>query len=80
MIANMPDDATLSFEMLSGCCGDTEFMDLIDVDVMEPAKDWSGALRFQFAQLPGYRSCIQAGGTIRSDKEYWEKHGKKTTP
>jgi len=79
-IANMPDDATLSFEMYSGCCGDTKYMDLVDHDVMEPNRDWQGCLRFIFAQLPGYRSCIQEVGTIRADKEYWEKHGKKTTP
>lgn len=72
-IANMPDDATISFEMYSGCCGDVEYLELSDTDESEPYKTFTGSLRFFFASLPGYHSCIQAGGTIRADKEYWAK-------
>lgn len=81
MIANMPDDADLSFQMQSGCCGEFEEMEISYTDIYEPHRDWQGSLLFRFHALPGYKSCIQAGGTIRADKEYWERiSGKKETP
>ena len=34
-----------------------------------------GTLYVTFKALPGYRSCLQSGGTVRSDFEYWKKFG-----
>lgn len=81
LLSKVSDDADVSFQMRSGCCGDVEYMEVAYTDDYEPSKSIpEGHVSITFESLPGYKSCIQAGGTIRADKEYWEKHGKKETP
>jgi hypothetical protein len=72
LIAGLKDDAVVSFLMDSGCCGDYEDMEAYD---SETYKDESLVIRLK--SLPGYKSCIQAGGTKRSDEEYWRDKGGK---
>ena len=66
MIANLKDDATVSFLMDSGCCGDHEDMEAYDSETYDDS-----ALIIRLSSLPGYKSCIQAGGTKKSHEEYW---------
>jgi hypothetical protein len=75
-----PGDEPIIFRMKSGCCGDFEDMDLIDIEnlILNPYPQQSktkylGSIVFMFDSLPGYKSCIQAGNTVRQDKEYWDK-------
>jgi hypothetical protein len=76
--------------MQSGCCGDVEYMDIVkygDGQLCAGAEDMSNPykkekkryyMRVTFHAVPGFRSCIQAGGTVQADKEYWaDKPGKK---
>ena len=67
MIANLKDDATISFLMDSGCCGDDESMDAYDFETYEDL-----ALIIRLSSLPGYKSCIQADGTLEADEKYWK--------
>lgn len=69
-IVNLKDDATISFQMASGCCGDYEHLDTIEGFEFETYSDT--ALVIYFGSLPGYKSCRQAGGTIQSDIDYWK--------
>jgi hypothetical protein len=67
----------VSFQMISGCCGEHEYMEVVDAEVFDMRDDkYPKWLIIEFAPLPGYRSCIQAGGTIRAHAEYWERFGK----
>lgn len=70
-LAGLGDDEEVSILMNSGCCGETETMEILTVSgyCLE-------GLYIYCNPLPGYRSCIQAGGTIRQDKEYWSKNDK----
>lgn len=78
LIATMQDDDAVSFEMLSGCCGDYEDLDLVDAWVNDSSykNRREVYLRIEFAPLPGYRSCIQTGGTKRAHDEYWKQFDK----
>ncbi len=72
------DDQDVQFNMRSGCCGDYEELNILDFDAFAPDKFYDkGMVRFFFDAVPGYQSCIQAGGTKRAHEEYWKKHGKK---
>ncbi len=72
----------VSFLMDDGCCG--EIMEMVAYDFEHNAEysketkrfDVPGWLTIRFHALPGYRSCIQSGGTQKADKEYWAKFGK----
>lgn len=67
-IADLPDDADLFFNMASGCCGDHETLEIWDTAPgTYNGKSW---LVFYFNSLPGYRTCRQAGDTIREDEKY----------
>lgn len=68
-------ESDVSFEMFSGCCGDVEFMSVIDTDIFKDEKIGSW-VRVYFAPLPGYYSCIQVGSTIKNHNEYWTSHNK----
>jgi hypothetical protein len=66
--------------MASGCCGEIEELEVVYHDTMDVSfGGMSGDLmpRVEFGSLPGYKSCIQAGNTIQSDKEYWERFKKE---
>jgi len=67
-IANLNDDAEISFLMDSGCCSETETMVANDLETYE-----NSALIVRFNSLPGYKSCLQAGATKRAHEEYWKK-------
>ena len=69
-------DTDVSFWIDDGCCGDFIDLEIYDVSIYDYSKPITAALRFQ--ALPGYKSCIQAGGTKRADEKYWgDKNGKK---
>lgn len=78
ILKNLPeemDEVEIYSTMSSGCCGDVEQLEDLDIDFRLPdlkGKD-KGSLRFYYSALPGYRSCIQSGATLRGDKEYWLK-------
>lgn len=67
------DDQEIYSVMSSGCCGDTEDLEQLEVDYYLPSKGFNGMLRLTYSSLPGYRSCIQAGATKRQDEEYWKE-------
>jgi hypothetical protein len=73
----------VSFQMDDGCCGDYLSLDAYDFEHIDDYNRETrrfgipGWLTVRFRALPGYRSCRQSGGTIRADKEYWKKFGKK---
>jgi len=75
-IANLKDDAVVSFLMASGCCGDHEYLEIqegFEYIVYQAQRDGDvDALSFYFNPLPGYKSCIQAGSTLKADEEYWK--------
>ena len=72
LIEGMDDDGEVWINMQDGCCGDTMEMKVIDLDQYSPK--FASIL---LAAVPGYKSCIQAGGTKESDKKYWEKFNPK---
>lgn len=71
LLKKCDSDEEVTFEMSSGCCGDYEYMDVTDTRINEYGN--SKSISITFAPLPGYKSCIQAGGTIQNDRKYWEK-------
>lgn len=64
----LSDEDDVNFLMDSGCCGDYEEMEVYDLDLFREFK----LLLVRFKALPGYRSCIQSGSTLKQDKEYWK--------
>ena len=54
-------------QMSAGCCGDNEDLEIYDVEGFDKC-----GLFIRCAALPGYRSCIQYGGTLEADKKYWK--------
>lgn len=77
-IENLPDDMEIVFKMQSGCCDDYEYMELSssdydDIEYFKPPYFFT----FAFKPLAGYKSCIQAGKTLKADKEYWENIKKR---
>ena len=74
-----PDDDVV-FRMKSGCCDDWEDLELFkgfEHEYYKPyRKEDVGVLQFEFYNLPGYRSCRQAGDTKRADKEWLDKYRK----
>lgn len=73
----------VAFNIDDGCCGDYLSLEAYD---FENCKDYNketkkydkpGWLTIRFKHLPGYKSCIQSGGTQRAHIEYWAKFGKK---
>lgn len=77
LIEGQPDDAEVVLEMTDGCCGDT--LDLDYEESRTSLEDYDkkpGYIVLRTAPLPGYRSCIQSGGTKEADKEYWAKFKK----
>lgn len=85
-LAKCDPDEDIRFDMLSGCCGDWEPLDLakyVENDYSVEAEEYykgkygegtpSIYLRVTFNPLPGYKSCKQAAQTRDADKEYWEK-------
>ena len=69
-LAKLSDDVEVHFLMYSGCCGETETLTLSPGFELETYEDTT--LIFYFDSLPGYKSCIQAGGTLRAHEEYWK--------
>lgn len=59
-IANLKDDAEITFLMNSGCCGDYETMIAYDSD-----SHGDSLLLIYFEALPGYRSCRTAANTSK---------------
>lgn len=67
-LKNLDPEDDVFVQMNSGCCGETEEMTVYDIEAF---KDCGLFIRCE--ALPGYKSCIQADGTIKRDKEYWDK-------
>lgn len=66
----------ICFLMNDGCCGDFLDLEAYEVDVLDTGRNapWP---RIWFRAVPGYRSCIQSGGTKKADEEYWKQFGGK---
>ena len=58
LIANLKDDADVSFLMDSGCCGDYEDMTAYDSEAYEDS-----SLVIRLNSLPGYKTCRTASNT-----------------
>jgi hypothetical protein len=80
-ISELADDTDVYFRIASGCCGDYEDLELIELEVNKKTGD--GSILDQeycilhFNSLPGYKSCIQAGQTKKADEKYWEDNKKR---
>lgn len=83
LLAQIPesmDNEKICSVMEVGCCGDTEFLDIVDADIVpadnkpddHPLK-YKGTLRIVHGSIEGYRSCRQVSDTLKRDKEYWEQ-------
>lgn len=59
-LAKLPDDSKVVVMMSSGCCGDTEDLEVDFADSYEPSKHYGGSLNIRVAGLPGYESCRSA--------------------
>lgn len=68
-LKGLDPEASVIIQMQSGCCGDSETMEIIHIDV---CPDPIQALFIELKPLPGYKSCIQVGSTKRKDEEYWK--------
>lgn len=70
-LAKLSDDADVFIMMDSGCCGDTDTLEISLVDSYEPSKSWDfkGSLNIRCNALPGYESCISAGRMGRLAKQ-----------
>ena len=68
--SHLRDDATISFKMASGCCG--EYEDLCPTVGFEFEIYDDSFLMFYFDALPGYQSCRQVSETLEADKVYWQ--------
>lgn len=69
------------FQMDVGCCGDFKTLKAYDAEVSNLAghqqpENWVPYISFR--AIEGYHSCLQAGGTERAHKTYWEKVGHKS--
>lgn len=73
-LANVKDSEDVTFVTPDGCCGEYLYLEVNEIDI-ETYKDHSWA-RIEFNTLPGYYSCIQAGGTLTRHNEYWKDHNK----
>lgn len=69
LLSKADPEEKVIFWIDDGCCGDFLELDLYDVELYD-IKPVNAVLRFN--ALPGYKSCIQSGGTKRADKEYWK--------
>lgn len=78
LLSKVGPEAEIAFSMNSGCCGDYEYLEPYDTDISNYSTktEKHEFVSIYFPSLPGYHSCIQVGGTVRDDKEYWEKFGK----
>lgn len=65
-------ESDVCFLIDDGCCGDWIDLNAYDFETMSLEKHGSWT-RISFSALPGYRSCIQSGGTKSADEKYWEK-------
>lgn len=70
-LAKLSDDADVFILMDSGCCGDTEYLEISVADSYEPSKsfDFKGSLNIRCNSLPGYESCISAGRMVKLARE-----------
>lgn len=69
---NLKPEDEIDIEMYSGCCGDLEFMEIDDLDVLEINKE-KKVLRIYLNSLEGYYSCLQVGETKRRHEERSKK-------
>ena len=64
-------ETEIAFGMEEGCCGDVRYLELNDEDVVDFFSH-GHRVEFRFDSIPGYYSCRQIGGTIKSHNEYWK--------
>jgi hypothetical protein len=70
LINSCDPEQDVLFAIQDGCCGDTMPLEIWDFERFT-YKSCNYPI-ITFKPLPGYRSCIQSGGTKRSDTEYWK--------
>lgn len=71
LIKDSGDTDEIFFYIQDGCCGDTISLELKDQERFN-YKDTNNIL-LTFKYLPGYKTCIQSGGTKREHEEYMKK-------
>lgn len=69
-LEGLPDEAVVIFRMVSGCCGDYEDLEVVNIEKEGSGLSSPHYITVDFASLPGYKTCRQASGTILADKEY----------
>lgn len=75
LIEGQPDDAEVLLQAPDGCCGDTFDLDYSDSrSSLEDYDKKPGYVVITVGQIPGFRSCIQAGGSKRADELYWRRN------
>lgn len=73
-----PEDS-IHVVMGSGCCGDTEFLDVDSVDHRQNFyskrgdKNFYSFIQIQCDSIEGYGSCGQVAATKRNHKQHWLK-------
>lgn len=78
-LQKIPPETEIWFTMADGCCSDFLELDInfADFEVSKLyGKDHVDA-RIHFDAVPGYRSCIEAGGTKRLAEEKDKRLGRK---
>ena len=78
----------VGFCIQDGCCGDNIFLTVIEAEVddfnsyIKHRDDYKpdNHLRIEFGYLPGYRTCIQSGATVRAHEAYVKKFDIKDDP
>jgi hypothetical protein len=72
LLKNTDENSEVFFQIQDGCCGDTISLKIVDSEVFNYKDGESGDVFVTFKYLPGYKTCIQSGGTQNSHKKYME--------
>lgn len=72
-LRGLPEDANISIQLDSGCCGDVEYLEINTIDSYAPSKHYEGSINIRCNSLPGYESCISAGRMSKLAKQIQEE-------
>jgi hypothetical protein len=74
LIEGQPDEAEVLLQMQDGCCGETLDLECADTrSSFQSVSPCAGYVVVEVNAVPGYRSCIQSGGTKMNDERYWRR-------
>ena len=85
LLQNSDPESEIGFWIDDGCCADFIELEVHDAYDNDP---YAGGIKkpdaiytiVRFDCLPGYRSCLQSGGTKRADAAWLDKYRKDTAP